>query len=227
MLPQRCSTIHDAAEAIVHLCCPTLNSVTYLSLPVQERNGQGIHISCSSSPSSPFIIGDQKTGSNDSIQDQEEAEEGPKYRESVDSGLDFRPGGMHSSTSSEGTGENPARQWVLGGDQTPPRGSTLPQRQSPIISSHKGHKRTGSDPFAFRNYSYHPRHHHPRPSLGGGLSISSGSPPPHLDFRREAATFKATTIGILTAMHQLIEMCSKREELWQRKFDKVSAFIPR
>ena len=172
--------------------------------------------------SSPLLFpaGDQKTGSNESIHDQEETEEGHKYRESVDSGLDFRPQGIHSSTSSDGTGDNPARQWMLGGDQTPPRGGTLPLRQSPIISSHKGHKRTGSDPFAFRNT--YQRHHHSRPSLGG-LTVSSGSPPPHLDFRREAATFKATTIGILTAMHQLIEMCSKREDFWQRKFDKVGS----
>ena len=197
-----------------------------------RKGCSGVHVLPVPPPPASYIPGDQKTGSDESIHDEEaeeaeetvETEESHKYRVSVDSGLDFRAGGMHSSTSSDGTGENPTRQWVLGGDQTPPRGA-LPQRQSPIISSHKGHKRTGSDPFAFRNYSYHPRHHHPRPSVGGGLTVSSGSPPPHLDFRREAATFKATTVGILTAMHQLIEMCSKREELWQRKFDKVSTFI--
>ena len=47
----------------------------------------------------------------------------------------------------------------------------------------------------------------------------------NIDFRGEAITFKATTAGILASLSNCIELMNKREEYWQKKFEKVSALI--
>lgn len=155
--------------------------------------------------------------STESIRDEEEEGEtrrkSDENRESVDSGLDF------NNTHLENNVENQPRMWVGAGDQTPPRGHTLPasHRQSPVIPRHEGHKRTGSDPFAFRNFGQ-PKSHYHRPSYSGYSSVPM-SPPP-VDFKTEAATFKATTIGFLTAIQQVTDLVLKREEGWQKKYEK-------
>ena len=116
---------------------------------------------------------------------------------------------------------------------TPSKFSTLPpptSHPSPVSPlTHRsvqnpkagGHRRTGSDPFSFtkplstRATAYHPH-------LKGTLyhpPINPGS----VDFRGEALTFKATTAGIITSLSHCIEAMMKREEYWQRKFDRVSA----
>ena len=42
-----------------------------------------------------------------------------------------------------------------------------------------------------------------------------------IDFKGEAFTFKATTVGILTTLAYCLELMSKREEHFQRRLDKV------
>nr|CAB3232709.1 collagen type IV alpha-3-binding protein-like [Phallusia mammillata] len=41
-----------------------------------------------------------------------------------------------------------------------------------------------------------------------------------IDFKGEAITFKATTNGVLTTLSYCIELMNKREEVWQRRFEK-------
>ncbi len=103
-------------------------------------------------------------------------------------------------------------------DTRPPSShSPLPSRFTPMTG---GHRRTGSDPFAFRPQSalQVPRGGKSRPfSVGGGSPFDVNS----LDIRAEAVTFKATTTGLVTTLSQCIDMMNKREESWQRKFEKV------
>lgn len=87
----------------------------------------------------------------------------------------------------------------------------------------KEHRRTGSDPFAFKlPHIYNSRSSHGR-FLVGGSSPSSGNSPPYtnqIDFKGEAITFKATTAGILSSLAHCIDIMSKREDYWQKKFEK-------
>lgn len=96
--------------------------------------------------------------------------------------------------------------------------SPLPSRFNPVA---KGHRRTGSDPFAFqlavsRGYT---RGHAPNFSVGatGGTPSDFST----VDFKGEAITFKATTAGILSSLSYCIEVMNKREDYWQKKFEKV------
>lgn len=99
--------------------------------------------------------------------------------------------------------------------------SPLPSRFNPAT---KGHRRTGSDPFAFRQTQLgvargYTRGHTPHFAVG-----SSGGPPADfstVDFKGEAITFKATTAGIISSLSYCIEVMNKREEYWQKKFEKV------
>ena len=102
--------------------------------------------------------------------------------------------------------------------------ANLAQLNSPIwslscTSGQYGHRRTGSDPFSFRKYPNKPNRHHV-----GTSSPPGGTAPTDLariDFRGEAITFKATTTGIITSLAHCIDAMNKREEYWQKKFDKV------
>ena len=89
------------------------------------------------------------------------------------------------------------------------------------LATPKGHRRTGSDPFAFRQM---PHNRSPLLRSQGGASTnyhhSSG-----FDFRGEAITFKATTAGILSSLKYCIDIMNKREEYWQKKFEKVSLLL--
>jgi collagen type IV alpha-3-binding protein len=82
----------------------------------------------------------------------------------------------------------------------------------------KGHRRTGSDPFAFRQNL---------PARSSRLNTGSTFSPPvdlgNIDFRGEAITFKATTAGIISSLNYCIDVMNKREEYWKKKFDKVNA----
>ena len=42
-----------------------------------------------------------------------------------------------------------------------------------------------------------------------------------IDFRGEAITFKATTAGIIASLSHCIDTMARREDYWQKKFDKV------
>ena len=42
-----------------------------------------------------------------------------------------------------------------------------------------------------------------------------------IDFKGEAITFKATTSGILATMSHCIDLLTKKEEHWKRKYEKV------
>ena len=100
-------------------------------------------------------------------------------------------------------------------------------QQSPVPSrlTPKGHRRTGSDPFAFRQpHLYLGRTSHPRFTIGGGGNGGGVTSPPdinNIDFRGEAITFKATTAGILSTLSHCMELMSERERYWQKKFEKV------
>lgn len=98
--------------------------------------------------------------------------------------------------------------------------SPLPSRFTP--QAQKGHRRTGSDPFAFRPNVV------PMRALGRPhVSVSGASGSGHtidlsgIDFRGEAITFKATTAGIIASLSHCIETMARREDYWQKKFDKV------
>lgn len=96
--------------------------------------------------------------------------------------------------------------------------SPLPSRFNPVP---KGHRRTGSDPFAFRQTQLavtrgYSRGHTPHFSSGGAPADFST-----VDFKGEAITFKATTAGILSSLSYCIEVMNKREDYWQKKFEKV------
>lgn len=103
--------------------------------------------------------------------------------------------------------------------------SPLPSRFTP-----QGHRRTGSDPFAFRPASLgvargYSRGHTSHFTIGGaGGSVAAGGGPPdvsNIDFKGEAITFKATTAGVITSLTHCIEIMNKREDYWQKKFEKV------
>lgn len=98
--------------------------------------------------------------------------------------------------------------------------SPLPSRFTP--AAHKGHRRTGSDPFSFRPTSI-PLRAINRFSAGGASPGGSGHPVDlnGIDFRGEAITFKATTAGIIASLSHCIETMARREDYWQKKFDKV------
>lgn len=97
--------------------------------------------------------------------------------------------------------------------------SPLPSRFTP-----KGHRRTGSDPFAFRpaqlglgrGYSRTHASHFTVGAIGGPLDLSN------IDFKGEAVTFKATTAAIISSLSFCLDAMNKREEYWQKKFDKVN-----
>ena len=102
--------------------------------------------------------------------------------------------------------------------------SPLPSRFNPAA---KGHRRTGSDPFAFRpaqlavarGFSRHTSHI---------SALASGGPPTDfstVDFKGEAITFKATTAGVISSLSYCIEVMNKREEYWQKKFEKVLILV--
>ena len=101
--------------------------------------------------------------------------------------------------------------------RTPPHHSPLP---SPLPSrfTPKGHRRAGSDPFAFKPPAVRS---FPRSHGGGHFSASSHFDLSNVDFRGEAITFKATTAGIISSVSHCIDIMNKREEYWQKKFDKV------
>lgn len=42
-----------------------------------------------------------------------------------------------------------------------------------------------------------------------------------IDFKGEALTFKATTSGILATLSHCIDLLTKKEEYWKRKYEKV------
>lgn len=102
----------------------------------------------------------------------------------------------------------------------PSHHSPLPSRFTP-----KGHRRTGSDPFAFRPAQlavargFSRGHGGPHFTAGGGggapLDLSN------IDFKGEAITFKATTAGVISSLSYCLELLNKREEHWQKKFEKV------
>lgn len=98
--------------------------------------------------------------------------------------------------------------------------SPLPSRFTP--AAQKGHRRTGSDPFTFRPTSI-PLRAINRFSVGGASPSGSGQPVDlnGIDFRGEAITFKATTAGIIASLSHCIETMARREDYWQKKFDKV------
>lgn len=115
------------------------------------------------------------------------------------------------------------------GSNTVGHHSPLPNRFQP-----KGHRRTGSDPFSFRqhipathrsNSFFHSRTLPPHFAIGGSNGPSSPVDISNIDFRGEAITFKATTAGILASLSNCIELMTKREEFLQKKFEKVSAAV--
>lgn len=93
--------------------------------------------------------------------------------------------------------------------------SPLPSRFMPKPG---GHRRTGSDPFAFRPSTLQV----PRGSKSRPFSVGGGSPSDvaGMDIRAEAVTFKATTTGLISTLSQCIELMSKKEETWQKKLEK-------
>ncbi len=94
---------------------------------------------------------------------------------------------------------------------------------SPLPIRLAGHRRTGSDPFAFRPTTLQvPRVGKIRPfSVGGGNPSDASS----LDIRAQAVTFKATTTGLVSTLSQCIEIMSKREESWQKRLEKVRMYV--
>lgn len=105
--------------------------------------------------------------------------------------------------------------------------SPLPSRYTP-----KGHRRTGSDPFAFKptiharpNNYYNRSYSHAHFAVGGGSGTNSPPDLGSIDFRGEAITFKATTAGIIASLSHCMEVMNKREEYWQKKFEKVCGQI--
>lgn len=99
-----------------------------------------------------------------------------------------------------------------------PHHSPLPSRFNPK----SGHRRTGSDPFAFRPAQFavgrgYARGHTPHFSVGSGTPTDFST----VDFKGEAITFKATTAGIISSLSYCIDVVNKREDYWQKKFEKV------
>lgn len=100
------------------------------------------------------------------------------------------------------------------------------------IQSQKGHRRTGSDPFASPGGQYKPGRHsmqhnfHRTHSYHNGHFNVAGSTPTspinaRHDFRGEVATFKATSTGIISTLSYCIEAMIKKEEHWQKRLEKV------
>lgn len=92
----------------------------------------------------------------------------------------------------------------------------------------QGHRRTGSDPFAFRQPHLYSGSRSTRFTVGGGSNGNGpGSPSEisNIDFRGEALTFKATTAGILSTLAHCLELMNERERYWQKKYDKVSNYV--
>lgn len=150
--------------------------------------------------------------SNDSINDVSEKEETNEDIPARSS--DY---GQYSSPSSP----NESNRFTQNGAFSSANNSPSASR----VSSKKEHRRTGSDPFAFKSSNlHHSRSNHSRVSGGVASSMSSviGSTDlNHIDFKGEAITFKATTAGIIASLSHCIELMSKREEYWKAKFDKV------
>jgi len=100
------------------------------------------------------------------------------------------------------------------------------------VQSRQGHRRTGSDPNhagQFYRMGRHPLQHnmHRTHSYHNGHSVIGTSTPtsPTLsrhEFRGEVATFKATSAGIIATLNYCIEFMTKKEEYWQKKFEKAS-----
>jgi len=98
--------------------------------------------------------------------------------------------------------------------------SPLPSRFTP-----KGHRRTGSDPFAFRPAQLAAGRGFSR-SHTSHFTIGAASSPVDLsqvDVRGEAVTFKATTAAIISSLSHCLDALQKREDYWQKKFEKVRA----
>ena len=100
------------------------------------------------------------------------------------------------------------------------------------VQSRKGHRRTGSDPFASPGGQYklgrHSLQHnfHRTHSYQNGHFNMAGSTPTspinaRHDFRGEVATFKATSAGIISTLSYCIEAMIKKEEHWQKRLEKV------
>ena len=109
--------------------------------------------------------------------------------------------------------------------------SPLPSRFQPKAP---GHRRTGSDPFSFRqhipavhrsNSFFHSRTLPPHFAVGGSNGPSSPIDINNIDFRGEAITFKATTAGILASLSNCIELMTKREDYLLKKFERVSTSV--
>ena len=107
-----------------------------------------------------------------------------------------------------------------------------------VIPTHvqlrQGHRRTGSDPFAnhagqFYRMGRHSMQHNVNKahSFYNGHSVIGSSTPTsptssRHEFRGEVATFKATSAGIVATLNYCIEVMAKKEEQWQKKFEKAS-----
>lgn len=135
--------------------------------------------------------------------------------------------GVSPVTQSPSAPTTPSSQHAHRGLEPRPVGgshhSPLPSRFNP-----KGHRRTGSDPFAFRPAQLvvargYTRGHSSHFTVGAGGGNSGAIPTDFssVDFKGEAITFKATTAGIISSLSYCIEVMNKREEYWQKKFEKV------
>lgn len=167
-------------------------------------------------PGSLFPAANNNTGvvngeknSNESIDELPEEnregsfEEGPSYSSSL-------------MMKSEDSNQRLSNGYVNGGSHYSP----ISNRTGP-----NGHRRTGSDPFAFKQPLYHNRLSHPRFTVGSGANGSAPNVPVDLanvDFRGEAITFKATTAGIISTLGHCIDVMNEREKYWQKKFELVS-----
>ena len=63
-------------------------------------------------------------------------------------------------------------------------------------------------------------------SFESGPAVFSIANSKGVDFRGESITFKATTAGILATLQHCIDIMNKREDLWQRRLDKVHVHVP-
>ena len=139
--------------------------------------------------------------------------------ESIDESPEDGSTAKHSAPSTPSahhahSGQSETRPSGVGGSA---HHSPLPSRFTP-----KGHRRTGSDPFAFRPAQL---------AVGRGFSrghtphftIGTSNPPDlsQVDLKGEAVTFKATTAAIISSLSHCLDALQKREDYWQKKFDKV------
>ena len=106
------------------------------------------------------------------------------------------------------------------------------------VQSRHGHRRTGSDPFAnhagqFYRMGRHSMQHNfnrTHSYYNNGHSVIGSSTPTspissRHEFRGEVATFKATSAGIIATLNYCIEVMAKKEEQWQKKFEKASVLV--